>query len=44
MTGSEAFTITNTAKAIVNTTISGSGSFTLSGSGSLEFGAADLRT
>src|SRR5262249_21275592 len=39
--GSEAFTIAGTSKAVINSTVSGTGSFTLLDSGSLEFGAGD---
>ena len=41
ITGSEAVTVENTADAIFNTPIAGTGSFVVRNSGELEFGAAD---
>jgi hypothetical protein len=42
ITGSEAFTIINGSKVIINTAVTGTGSFASSGSSNLEFGAADF--
>ena len=41
ITGSETFTIANSAKSVMTIPVSGTGSFNLANGGSLEFGAAD---
>jgi hypothetical protein len=41
ITGSENFTVANTAKAVISQAVTGSGSFNLVNSGNLEFGSSD---